>query len=469
MQLAKRVWDYSTGQGLLHPGDRVVIGVSGGPDSLCLLDVLHHLAARHGLELHVAHLNHGLRPDAAADAEFVRAEAAVRACRFWTETADVRAAAAARKLSLETAARELRYDFLWRVAGQASAERVAVAHTADDQAETVLMHILRGTGLRGLRGMLPKRVMDEVYLIRPLLRTTRADVVFYCAEHKLAPRTDSSNDDRSFTRNRVRHELMPALEAFNPNIGTTLARMAEAAAGDYEIWLDAVSALWQATVQPGDGEAGEVAFGRQSWLALSGAQQRALLRAAVERLTGELADVDFAPIDAAAEFSRRAAPGRSCQVAPGLALRVETDRLRLVLGAPPDPVDWPWMVGDALARGWQLVVEPLGSADQSAPSIAAAPRWTAYVDAEKLVGPLVLRSRRPGDRFQPLGMQGHTAKLSDFLVNLKIPTKQRERWPLLTCGNDIVWVVGLRLDERFKVGDQTRSTIRLSIRRAEAE
>ena len=224
MQLPKRVWDFSTSQDLLHDGDRLVIGVSGGADSLCLLDVLHSLARKHRLELYVAHLNHGLRPEAPAEAEFVRAESERRGAVFFSETVDAQAIAQSNQQSLETAARDLRYAFFRRVAQEVSAGLVAVAHTADDQAETVLMHLLRGSGLRGLRGMAPRRVIGNwlnsnwdssaspsqlpLFLIRPLLQTTRSQVLAYCDEHKLTPRVDSSNADTRYLRNRVRHELL---------------------------------------------------------------------------------------------------------------------------------------------------------------------------------------------------------------------------------------------------------------------
>src|SRR5579859_7521446 len=275
MQLAKRVWDFSTSHDLLHDGDAVVIGVSGGPDSLGLLDLLHTLAPGHGLALHVAHLNHNLRPEAAAEADFVQAEAQRRGVGHFSETVDVAAAAAASKQSIETAARGLRYDFFARVARRAGARLVAVAHTADDQAETVLMHLLRGSGLRGLRGMLLKRVLGQIvglaaaprktdpapperqplelphppvlYLIRPLLAITRAEVVEYCAAQHLEPRFDRSNSDVRYFRNRVRHELLPMLKGYNPNLPAVLARLGASTAGDYEIWQEAVRGLWQKT------------------------------------------------------------------------------------------------------------------------------------------------------------------------------------------------------------------------------
>ena len=470
MPLAKRVWDFSTRQDLLHDGDHLVIGVSGGPDSLCLLDVLKSLADRHGLALYVAHLNHGLRPEAEADASFVLAQAQQRGLECISEAVDVRAAAAASRQSLETEARKLRYAFLARVARQVGASRVAVAHNADDQAETVLMHLLRGAGLRGLHGMLPKRAInDTIMLVRPFLITTRAEIIGYCAENGLKPLLDGSNDDTTFVRNRVRHVLLPTLESYNPNARAALARTAATVAGDYEIWLAAVQRLWAETVVAAPGNSEQVAFDRSRWLALSVAQQRALLRTAAEQLTGEWSEIDFAPLEAAARFSRAARPGRRCTLAAGLMLRVEVERIIVCpMAAAPDSADWPRLVEGRLAAGWRLQLDRVKAAEGEAPQVEAASRWTVFVDGA-LAEPLALRSRRPGDRFQPQGMGGHTVKLSDFFVNHKVPAAQRDGWPLLVSGQQIVWVVGLRLDERFRVTERTRRLIRLSVRREPAE
>lgn len=463
MTFSKRVWDFSTSQDLLHDGDRLVVGVSGGPDSLCLLDVLHRLAGDHRLALCVAHFNHALRPDADAEADFVRAQAGQRGLEYVSETGDVRAAAAASRQSLETAARSLRYAFLARAARQTGADRVAVAHNADDQAETVLMHLLRGTGLRGLRGMLPWRRMEGgTVLIRPLLGTFRADILGYCAQNGLAARTDSSNLDTRFARNRVRHELLPTLERYNPNARAALARTAAVAAGDYEIWLAAVQRLWAETALVAPNDPGGVAFDRLRWLALSAAEQRALLRLAAERLMDDRDEVDFAPLEAAARFSREAMPGRSCTLAAGLKLRVE--RERIIVGAAAegsDTGDGPRLAGGALADGWRLRIDAVDLSVGHAQQAETKSRWTVLVDAERLAGPVTLRSRRSGDRFQPLGMGGHSVKLSDFFVNCKVPARQRDNWPLVACGDDIVWVAGLRLDERFRVTAQTRRVVQL--------
>jgi tRNA(Ile)-lysidine synthase len=369
---------------------------------------------------------------------------------------------------LEAAARILRYDFLLRAAQQTNASCVAVAHTADDQAETVLLRVLRGAGLRGMRGILPKRELGAgVSLVRPLLCMTRAEILAYCAEHGLTPRLDSSNADTRFARNRVRHELLPMLATYNPSVRAVLARTATVAAGDYEIWSEAMAQLWAETAAAPTHPAGQIAFERARWLALGRAQQRALLRLAAERLAGEQDEIDFSPLEAAVTFSRTAQPGRWCELAAGLRLKVEPAQL-VVCRAPSEPEAdaAPRLVAGALAPGWRLTV---ADADPNGPLEPAESRWTVFVDSDRLTGPLELRARRRGDRFQPLGLGGHTAKLSDFFVNQKIPVQQRDGWPLVTCGNAIVWVTGLRLDDRFRVTERSRRVTRLALAPATTE
>jgi tRNA(Ile)-lysidine synthase len=461
--LEARVKDYIGRHQMVQAGDRVVVAVSGGPDSLCLLHVLHDLSGPLDLSLVVAHLDHGLRPAAAEDAIFVLAEAERLGLPCHLGRADTRAEAAARRLSLEEAAREVRYAFLTEIARSAGAQRLAVAHTADDQAETVLMHFLRGAGLAGLKGMLP--VAGE-YLIRPLLDTTRAEVEAYCAARGLHPRRDETNTDTRFWRNRLRHELLPLLEQYNPRLRAVLARTATVLAGEHAIVQAHLDALWGQVVTPGLPADGRVVFDRGRWLALAIPEQRALLRAAVQRLrqAARLRDVDFTPVEAAVEFSRRAAPGQACDLLAGLRLAVVRDAVVVhAWGTDPPALahDGPLLdAAGALAGGWRFSVEAVAWAPGETLPGPDTP-WTAYVDEGALREPPCVRARRPGDRFRPLGMDGHHLKLSDFLINEKIALGLRDRWPLVVSGAEIVWVAGLRLDERYKVGPDTRRIVRL--------
>jgi tRNA(Ile)-lysidine synthase len=471
--LRTRVRNFIEERGLLQPGDRVVMGVSGGPDSLCLLDVLHALAAEWGWTLHVAHLNHGLRPEAAAEAEFVRAEADRRGLPFHTETLDTRAHAAASRQTLEEAARALRYAFLARVESRLGSAVVAVAHTADDQAETVLMHFLRGAGMAGLRGMRAKsqlptpNAQTRAALIRPLLNVTRAEIEAYCAEHGLQPLRDASNQDTTFFRNRLRHELLPLLETYNPRIREVLRRTAEVMAGEYALLSRQRDDVWRDIAHI---EEGRITFDKARWRALSLPEQCALLREAVRALRSNLRDVDFTPIERAARFSQTAQAGRACDVVGGLCLSVSAQTLILHLwDAHPPTADAPQLLaGGALAPGWTFQVVALNVGEWSWAEIESNPnRWRVFVDAESLplsrkgTGGWGLRARLPGDRFRPLGLSGHHMKLSDFFVNAKVDKALRGRWPLVVCGDEIIWVAGLRLDERFRVKPGTATVVRL--------
>lgn len=489
MDLGNRVWDFFSSRALLGPDEPLVVAVSGGPDSLCLLHVLHGLRQALPLRLHVAHLDHGLRPEAADEAVFVRQQAEALGLPAHLGQADTRAQAAAGRQSIEEAARSARYAFLAEVAGRVGARHIAVAHTADDQAETVLMHFLRGAGLAGLKGMLGVTEVGEwkletggwnsdaqsrlepptsnLYLLRPLLTTTRAEVEAYCAARGLAPRRDASNADTQYLRNRLRHELLPLLEQYNPQVRAVLARSAEVLAGEHGLVEARLRAVWAETAPAHLQSDGRVTFDRARWLALTVPEQRGLLRAGVRRLRQHLRDVDFTPLEAALGFSRRAGPGRQCDVVAGLRLTIGRDVITLhpwvAPAADPTPAG-PLLNADGTLSGrWRFGVALVG-ADEWAPG-QPTPNgggpWRVYADAAAIRQSLCLRTRRPGDRFRPLGMGGHSSKLADFMINQKIAPEARALWPLVTCGEEIVWVAGLRLDERYKVGASTERVVAL--------
>jgi tRNA(Ile)-lysidine synthase len=489
--------------GLLIPGDGVVVGVSGGPDSLCLLHILLRLREQYSLRLTVAHLHHGARgADADADAEFVASLAREWGLPVTIERIDVPALARAHKTAFEETARRARYAFLARVAGESDALKIAVGHNADDQAETVLMHFLRGAGPAGLRGMLPSTpltdyrllgpftqpprgqterlagVSEELTIIRPLLNTRRSEIEGYCASQGLAPRFDRSNLDTTYFRNRLRHELLPLLETYNPNIGERLCHTAAVIAADYELLAEQRERAWREVVQ--EARKGTITFGRAAWRALPVALQRATLRKAAYQLRRTLRDVDFYHVENARRIGSKGETGAQATLPMGLALTVGYDTLTVgdageafPLPLPDEPLLWrskplgvqvpgrtelpssDWALYATMAEEWDLG------------AIAADPDvWTAYLDAEQLSGPLSLRPRRPGDRFYPQGMAGHSVKLSAFMINLKIPRTQRDHVPLLVAGDKIVWVCGRRVGEGATVRPETRRVLRLQFTRA---
>jgi tRNA(Ile)-lysidine synthase len=471
---------------LLETGATVVVGVSGGPDSVCLLHLLNRLRASYGWSLHVAHLNHCLRgAEADEDMVFVALLAAKWGLPCTVEVADVEAIAQERRLSLEEAARQARYNFLSEAAQRAGASAVAVGHNADDQSETVLMHFLRGAGLAGLRGMLPATDLDlgwlpspsKVRLVRPLLTVPRAAIQDYCQAHNLSSRFDRSNLDTSYFRNRLRHQLLPLLETFNPNIRTLLRRMASVLAADYELLAAWRDEAWERLVRE-EGESA-ISFELAGWRALPLALRRATLRQAAYRLLPQLRDVDFVHVEQAVAVATHGDTGDQATLPQGLRLRVGYHTLRLsgaddVLAAPQWPLLWhdtplPVAVpGQTTLPGgrWQLQAQAWHGASDAA--LDNADRWTVYVDTERLGPNPALRPRRPGDRFQPLGMGGRSVGVAEFMINAKIPRRWRAHVPLLVHDRpgssgeqEIAWVVGWRMDERVKVTAETRRVTRL--------
>jgi tRNA(Ile)-lysidine synthase len=499
----KRVQEAIEEHDLLAPGDLVVVGLSGGPDSLCLLHVLRHLCEALNVTLHVAHLNHSTRGAASdADADFVRATAAEWNLPVTIEKLDIPRLADEHGLAFEEAARRARYAFLSRVAARVGAKSIAVGHNADDQAETILMHVIRGSGLAGLRGMLPRTPITSYRLltsfdasasrdehpsgrgsgsdahtelrptpsiIRPLLGVPRADIERYCAAHDLQPRFDRSNLDTTYFRNRLRHELLPELETYNPRIRERLCHLARVAAADYELLVEARRDAWEDVVREEREDA--VVFDLETWQALPVALQRSTLREAAYRLRRSLRDVTFVHVENAREVALEGETGKASTLPMGLELKVGYDTLTVgdasQPGPPPDePLLWsddplPVTVpGSTPLPETDWVLEARAPSRWTMAEITTSDHpWTGFFDAEVLTEPLVVRPRRKGDRFQPLGMKGHHVKVSELMINLKIPEPWRNHVPLLVAAGEILWVCGYRVAESARVTPDTESVM----------
>lgn len=457
----------------LTPDRPVLVGVSGGPDSLCLLDLLDLL----GYPLVVAHVDHGLRPTSAEDAAFVQAQATQRQATFTTTRLDITAYARAEHLSIEEAARKARYRFLFEQAAAYQAQAVAVAHTADDQVETVLMHLLRGAGLSGLKGMLyraPGREWGaDLPLVRPLLSTWRAEVLAYCQERQLHPRLDETNADPAFFRNRLRLELIPILESYNPRIKLAVWRTAQALAGDHAVLEEALSQARQACRQ--QNHPNHVQFNLKSFAVLPTGQQRSLLRGAIAHLLPNLRDVDYQAVERALAFIRAPNTRQQMDFIKGLYLFIEDERLFVARwGVPILDDDWPWIQPAVtlglplpgtvnLGGGWIISAEPEPVNDISALLARMGERYECWLDADTLTPPLTVRASRPGERIQPLGMDDHSLRLSDYWVNKKLSKRARATWPLVWNGDMVAWVPGYQPGHPFRVTPATRRAVHLRI------
>ena len=498
---------------LLSPGDVVVVGVSGGPDSLCLLHILcrlsnHHVPAGttkdenvgqdgippyagihfrsrdYDLALHVAHLHHGLRgAEADADAEFVRSLAADWNLPCTIEGADVPALAREYRLAVEEAARRARYSFLSQVARAVGTRTIAVGHNADDQAETVLMHWLRGSGLAGLHGMLPLtplgdyRLLDEtpmaqspnpsLRLIRPLLEITRADIKAYCELYGLEPRFDRSNLDTTYFRNWLRHKVIPLLARHNPNVREVIRRSARVIADDHALLRSLLEDCWPRVVM--DETDRGIVFDLAAWRALPTSLQRSTLRKAIHRLRRSLRNINFVHVENALLVARDGTTGNQSTLPRGLILTVGYDRFTVAEAGAKEPLpNWPLLPAEVAPlvvkvpgvtplpeSGWTLEARVLGRADLPPGWEANPDPWCAFLDAQVVGRSLQLQTRRAGDRFQPQGMEGRTVNLADFLTNQKVPRAVRDRLPLVVRQGDIFWVCGQRIDERACVRNAT--------------
>jgi tRNA(Ile)-lysidine synthase len=457
----------------------IVVGVSGGADSMCLVDVL----AQEKFPIIVAHFDHQLRSESSSEAEIVYRYAQERGIQYILGSEDVKTRAEMQRESLEEAARNARYQFLFQCAEDSGAQAVMVGHTADDQVESVLMHLLRGSGLDGLSGMaycwLPNAWHAEIPLMRPLLSTWRRETLAYCEQRSIPTVSDPTNQDLSYFRNRLRLELIPYLETFNPALRKLIWQSAEVLRGDRDLIARLVDDAWRQVLVKQD--AGYVAIDIDLSRDFSLGLQRRLMRRAIAQLRPSLRDISFDDVERGVEQIREMKPFAKIDIAAGLKLVLEPGFLWVAEWDSDLPTDmWPQVsselseleIGDtiALQSGWLLAAEKTEkTAVRFEPEGLDEDTNQAWLDLGCIKPPLLVRARREGDRFQPLGMQGQSQKLSDFMINQKIPRRARDRWPLVCSGRQIIWVAGYRPAESVQITPQTGQVLKLSLRRKNAE
>ncbi len=455
----------------------VIAGVSGGPDSLCLMGVLR----ASGYRLIVAHFNHKLRPDSDADANIVEQTAGRLNLASVIESGNVRSFAEEEKLSIEEAARILRYRFLMEQARRFKAQAVAVGHTADDQVETVLMHFVRGAGLAGLKGMSHRTILKtfdpEIPVVRPLLDVWHEETIVYCAANGFRPRHDPSNASLDFFRNRLRHLLIPTLESYNPRFREVVWRTSSSLAGDYEIISNVLDEAWKKCVT--QETADFVAFDSSALTKHPVGLQRNLIRRAMERIHPDDLDVNYATLERAANFISDENRRVRMDLFGDLHMLREGLLIYVVSGNVTLPIErWPQMPDDSdtislkipgqvtLSGGWKLTCERWNIASLAMEQARSNDDpFQVWLDAKGIADALELRVRQDGDRFEPLGMDGHEMKLSDFFINVKLPQRARDRWPLLCMGERVVWVPGYRPAHPFRLTDSTRQVLYFSMTR----
>ena len=467
---------------MIKNGETVLVAVSGGADSLALLYGLHALHSQLNCQLHVAHLNHCLRPDADADADFVQQHAAHLELPCTLQSTDVPRLVKQWKLSVEAAARSARYEFFEEVCKQIGATKVALGHHQDDTAETVLMNLFRGSGSTGLKGITPVR---DLKFIRPIARFTRQQIEEFLASNGLVPRQDSTNTDTRYLRNRIRHALIPRLESdYNPNIKAGLSRTADVLGAESE-YLDTVA--WEAfeTCQVRDPDRAKalttlesVVLDREKFQQFHIAVQRRVLRLSFFEMLGSMDDLYFVHCEAMLNVIEGNTPNAALALPNGLRFRRVYQYLIFevnINSRSPFPIEsfaYPLVVPGKTfiaALNTEITAE-LGDIRSGETFKLPDGRYEALFDYEKVRGAsvdppletssLIVRNRRQGDRFQPYGMRG-TKKIKDFLIDAKVPRDERERIPMLVCGDQVLWMVGYTTSDPFKIHPGTRQYLHL--------
>lgn len=467
--LQKRAYAFIREHGLIEPGDHVLAAVSGGPDSTALLHILISLKPllRIG-QLTVIHFNHGLRGEESdGDMAFAGLLAKMWDLPFVSGKENVHRYREGRHVSLEMAARDRRHLFFRDALTRCSAQRLALGHTASDQAEELLLRLLRGTGPSGLGGMLPATGQS---IVRPLLFATREEILDYLSAQNLACREDSSNLQPFTQRNALRLEVFPLLRKyFHPDVARTLARHADLAREEDSWWADRINESRPSVYI--EQSPGRIVMDIGVLSGLHPALRRRMLRDAIRTLRGDLMGISAAHILALDGIAMKTEPGRSVHLPGGLRGITENGRLLLLPGAesPENPstlfeqtipgpgiYDWPLFSANSDRQGparIEIRIQDCGT--PAAADFHATTPDVAWLDADKVSWPMMLRTWKPGDRFRPLGLSG-SKKLQDFFTDAKVPRAERGRIPLLCDGEKICWVVGHRLDDRVKTTPETR-------------
>ena len=443
--------------------DKILVAVSGGPDSVCLLDILNRLAPEYKLKLYMAHLNHGLR-DKESDREqmFCQILAREMGIPFITKKAKLKK----EKGSLEEKARRIRYQFLEDSAGKIGAGKIALGHNADDQAETVLMRLIRGAGARGMSGIPPvRKTKGGLTVIRPLIGITRNEILEYLGERRLDYCEDSSNSQLIFFRNKIRHRLMPLLAGYNPGIkrilqatGTNMALIDDYMQKQAEKEFSRIAVVWP----------------KKIWLninkikKLHRAVQKELIRKAVISLEPELIP-DTAAVDNILALSERCWGSKRINLSRKIKVIREYDMLVVSKPSGSDSrYSKKLMVpGETVVDGDKILISSrLYHKDEITRRVwktAERNIFEVYLDYDRIPKPLSIRTWRPGDKFHPLGLTG-TKKVQDIFTDAKIPVRLRKKVPLLVSGQDICWIAGYRIGNKFKITSKTKRILGISIK-----
>lgn len=445
---------------MICQGDSIVAGVSGGPDSMCMLHILLQLKDKYNLSLYAAHLNHQFRgKEAADDALYVKEICGEWGIPTFIKVFDVPAYAKETGLSSEEAGREIRYELYAEVIKKVGGQRIAVAHNMNDHIETILMNLLRGSGIEGLKGI--EAVRGQI--IRPLINAERDEIEEYCRINGISPRIDKTNLEPIYGRNKIRLELIPYIKnTFNPNIMSTLYRFSDIAVLEND-YMDKEAE--KSFFEVAESYENSIKYNINKLDNLHPALQRRVIRIGLEKLLGSLKGIEYKHIE---EILRILHEKTGAAVMLPRNMRAYVSYENLVIGPKIEEPHDKYCYSLNLNRentisslGIVAVVKTL-----KAYEIAdiKKDKYVAYIDKAKVQGDLFIRNRHEGDVFSPIGLKG-SKKLKDYFIDEKIPKEDRDKIKLIADGKEIVWVIGKRLSEKYKITDKTEDVIMISIMR----
>lgn len=470
--MIQKVKEYIDRYSMLHYGDKVIVAVSGGPDSMCLIHILNSLKNLYGLTLYAAHVNHCLRGrEADEDEEYVRSFCVENSIGFFSKRVDINAMSENLNISCETAGREARYDFFKELMGRLHADKIALAHNLNDQAETMLMRIMRGTGLEGLHGIRPVR--DNIY-IRPILLLSRDEIEHYCEAAGLKPRVDKSNYESIYNRNKIRLELIPYIrENFNKDIINTLSRLSNIISRDNEFIEEIAEKRYHEFCI----EDNDRIIINSDIIKENEAITSRVIRRAIKYIHGSLKNIEMIHInDIISLFTigtgkRINLPGKIvCENIYGnIYIYIDegqkteevmdgTEVFRKTVGSCTLPVN-KYIELPGLSISIRLV-EKGDNINFGEDSLKK------YFDYDKIKNNITMRYRHEGDKFVPYGMRG-SKKLKDLFIDLKVPKDERDKAPLICFDDEIAWVVGYRVSNSFIVTKNTKNILEIKIEKGE--
>ncbi|WP_066634332.1 tRNA lysidine(34) synthetase TilS [Desulfolucanica intricata] len=465
MEILEKVYETIKKYDMAKPGEKLVIGVSGGQDSVVLMDMLYRLSQKLNISLHVAHLNHMFRgEESLGDACFVEKLVNRYNLPATIKHIDVPAFKRISGLSSEAAARKIRYDFFNEVARRVGADKVALAHHADDQAETIIMHFLRGSGLAGLKGMLPVR--DNFY-IRPLLFVRRKDIEEYLRERNLAYRLDSSNLKTDYFRNKIRLHLLPVLEReYNQSLVFAMTRLGEICREE-ELYLEGQAIEVYNKIKLKN-KTGEIELKLRELCLQPKVLQRRILRQAWYEVTGDYKDLAYEHVEMILDLLKNNQTGGMLVLPKGVRVKRKYESLLFGVNHKNEGIK-PYNY-EVKLNGKTYIPEinktlytEILTVGNFTGKFLQLPQNEACVDFDKVELPLIVRGRMPGDCFIPLGLGG-TTKLKKFFINQKVPREERDLIPIVVGGDKIIWVGGMRIAENVKINRGTQKILYLKLK-----